>query len=393
MIVERCKILIVGGGPAGLATALTLAHLAPHLAAETIILEAKQHPRHKLCGGGVTFHGDQQLRRLNISLTIPSFIVDRLEFRLGRQTFFIEHPDVMRVYDRAEFDSVLANAVQERGMMLRTNEPLIDLQTREDGVHLTTPHGRYHAQVVVAADGASSMVRRKLRMFTTLGVARLLRSLTPADTQQDAAWRNRTAVFDFSCVQEGIQGYMWDFPCYIDGQPRINRGMLDSRIDPSPVSEREHGQFKRAFAKGLAARSVDPDAVLWEGHPVRWYNAGAEFARDRVLLAGDAAGVDPLFAEGISYAMEYGEVVAAAIVDAFSRKDFSFASYAARLRQHELGRLLRRRVIVARSFYRYRMPLFWKVFWHLAQVASPGLQRRFGAFMALLPPETNGGFP
>lgn len=383
---QNYKIIIVGGGPAGLATALFLAQQAPALAEQTLIIESKQHPRPKLCGGGVTFHGAAQLERLGIHLDVPAFVVDRLVFRLGRQAFEVRHDDAMRIYERAEFDAALARTVIERGLCIHPNEQLLDMTPAPGGMLLTTNRDRYFTPVVVGADGANSTVRRKLKLASTLGVARLLRSMTPVTAENDRTWRDRTAVFDFSCVQEGIQGYMWDFPCFLGGQAYMNHGIFDSRVFPQPASARQHGQLKRSFMDGLAVRGVDTDTVPLEGHPVRWFNPQAAFSQPHVLLAGDAAGVDPLFAEGISYAMEYGLIVAETIQDAFARDDFSFSTYRARLLHHELGRLLRRRGLAARQLYGYRIPEMWSIFWKLATIAPKRVQNKFGAVLALLPP-------
>lgn len=385
MKIHRHKVIIVGAGPAGLATGLFMTQQAPELAKDMIILEAKAHPRPKLCGGGVTFHGAEQLKHLGVEINAPAFAVHQLEFRLGRQVFKIAYDNAMHIYDRAEFDSALASAAYDRGLQIQTDERLLDLRMLPDGVELKTSQGCYHAQVVVAADGANSTVRRKLRLFNTVGVARLLRNMTPVDPRTTPEWQAHNAIFDFSCVQRGVQGYMWDFPCYINGQPHMNRGIMDSRIAPETASERQHGNLKQTFLEGLDARHVDAESVQLEGHPVRWFNREAIFSQPHVLLAGDAAGVDPLFAEGISYAMEYGWLVTQAIKHAFATQDFSFRQYKTTLLQHRMGQMLLRRGMVAKGLYPYRYPFFWTIVWALADMAAPPLQKRFGAALALLP--------
>ncbi|MBK7894489.1 MAG: FAD-dependent monooxygenase [Anaerolineaceae bacterium] len=380
------KIIIVGGGPTGLATALHLARQLPELVDELLVLEAAEHPRPKLCGGGVTFHGEEQLRQLGLSINVPAFVVNKLVFRLGQRDFSVQVPQAMRIIERQLFDAALAQAVQARGITVHSNEKVLDIHPTPEGVGVCTSQGTYQAQVVVGADGANSVVRRKLNLKAEAGVARLLRVLTPVAPEIDGSWQQQTAVFDFSCIQRGIQGYSWDFPCYIAGRPFMNRGIFDSRIAPNQAPKRPHGNLKQTFWEGLAARNVNLDDVQLEGHPVRWFNPQAEFARPHVLLAGDAAGVDPLFAEGISYGMEYGRIVAHQIKQAFSHNDFRFDQYKRALQADQLGHLLRRRAFIAQHLFPYNQPRLYQLIWRLATIAPLALQQTFGAFFGLLPP-------
>ncbi|HMR67869.1 MAG TPA: hypothetical protein PKE64_27985, partial [Anaerolineae bacterium] len=269
---------------------------------------------------------------------------------------------------------------------LQSNEKLIDLRPTAGGVELTTSRAQYYAKIVIGADGANSTVRRKLHLPEQTNIARLLRVLTPVDPTCDPDWQRHTAVFDFSCVLQGIQGYVWDFPCYIAGQPYMNRGIFDSRIERRTAAKQRRGNLKQTFLTGLNARHINLDRIPLEGHPVRWFNPKAEFSRPHVLLAGDAAGVDPLFAEGISYGMEYGQVIAETVRDAFARNDFSFRHYRTRLLDHRLGRLLVRRAMVARHLFLPRWPGLWSLLWQLAAIAPLKMQRGIGSFLGVLPP-------
>src|SRR5581483_10781416 len=61
---------------------------------------------------------------------------------------------------------------------------------------------------------------------------------------------------------------------------------------------------------------------------------------ERLLLAGDAAGIDALTGEGIAVGLEEGPVVAGVILDALATGDFSFAGYRRALRRATVGREL-----------------------------------------------------
>ena len=385
---DAFRIIIVGGGPAGLATALHLAHRSPAFAAHLLIVEAAQHPRPKICGGGVTFHGEEQLRHLGIHMTAPAFHVQSIRFQLGEQAFVTTCPNAMRIFQRHEFDAALATAVAAQGLTLHNNEKLISLEPSPTGLLVTTDQGCYQAQVVVAADGANSTVRRLLGLRSTYGIARLLRVLRPIDPAQTQRWQQGQALFDFSCISQGIQGYVWDFPCFVDNQPYINHGIFDSRIAPQAQAAEHHPphHLKELLAAHLRAQKVELASSNLQGHPVRWFNAKAEFARPHVLLVGDAAGVDALFAEGISYAMEYGAIAAATVYDAFVHNDFSFADYRARLLRHRLSRSLQRRAFIATHFYRFRQPWLWRWLWRAAAIAPAVVNQFIGATLDVLPP-------
>jgi flavin-dependent dehydrogenase len=86
-------------------------------------------------------------------------------------------------------------------------------------------------------------------------------------------------------------------------------------------------------------------------------------------LAGDAAGVDPLLGEGISFALAYGQVAAAAINEAFIRQDFSFTTYKEKILIHNILSQLVLRARLARVAYKFRQSWLIRLGWRLFPLA------------------------
>jgi flavin-dependent dehydrogenase len=141
----------------------------------------------------------------------------------------------------------------------------------------------------------------------------------------------------------------------------MNRGVLDSRARP----EKPKADLKEVLSREMSERGRVLDDYELKGHPIRWWSSKGRFARPRVILVGDAAGADPLFGEGISFALGYGAPAAEAIVDAFARGDFSFDTYATRVKEHPLFVHLRIRTRLARMAYLLNYPLVVSLGWSL----------------------------
>jgi flavin-dependent dehydrogenase len=99
----------------------------------------------------------------------------------------------------------------------------------------------------------------------------------------------------------------------------------------------------------------------YKAFPIRWYAPQQRFAFDRVLLAGDAAGVDPLMGEGISYAFEHGKLAAEAIDRFLGGARDALAGYDAALHRGAVARKLRRLAFAARRFYGPRHRLYFRL--------------------------------
>jgi flavin-dependent dehydrogenase len=349
-------ILIVGAGPAGSAAAIQIANRHPDLARRTLVVEKAIFPRPKLCGGGVTTHADALLAQLRVDVDVPAFPIHALKFIYEDVEFTFRMQNIFRVVRREEFDAALAQRARERGIELHEGEALIDLQRDDAGVSVQTQSGMYRAQIVIGADGANSVVRQKLGLARWDRISRLMEILTPADAARAPEFVDHLAVFDFTPIARGVQGYCWDFPSFRQGIPMMNRGLFDSRVRP----RRPRAELKPIFEAALAQREVELDGARLQGHPERWFDASVRHAVPRVLLAGDAAGTEPLFGEGISHALDFGMLAAEAAAEALARGDFSFASYNRRVAWSALGRRLRFKRAVAHIVYGHRGAWFYR---------------------------------
>lgn len=362
--VENVDVLIVGSGPSGMSTALHLVQSDPAWAERMVVVDKAVHPREKLCGGGVTHLGTDVLAHLGLHFEPQHFKVREVRLVYEDKTYSFQANPAFRITRRDEFDHWLVRKGEERGICVRQGEAVKKIAAHDDYVEVVTDKAVFHAAVVVGADGSRSFVRSRLKWDDESRVARLLEVLTPEDAQRQVEFRDGVAVFDFTPMKNDLQGYYWDFPSYVEGKPYMNRGVFDSRARP----EKEKADLPQVLDEAMSERGRRLEEYKLKGHPIRWFDEDGQFAQERVLLVGDAAGADPLFGEGISFALGYGEVAAEAINNAFAQRDFSFADYRQRLLQHRLFNHLAWRARLARYAYLLNYPWLVRLGWRVARL-------------------------
>jgi flavin-dependent dehydrogenase len=348
-------VIIVGSGPAGISTAIHLVQFLPSIQNRIIVLEKETHPRKKICGGGISVYADYWLQRLGITMTIPSLaLIKRTRISID-QDGYVEYcfdGGGLRTVIREEFDEALVRKAMDLGIAVAQNESVISFSCRNEAVVVQTTNRSLSTRVLVGADGAQSIIRRTLCRNAGIRGPRntcmTLRFMTRADNLNPSEQREQEAVIDFSCTfLHGIRGYAWSFPMTTHGQAWLNTG-----IGGFSTSQKEGPLLRKILAEFLAARGISLNEKQVEGCLLRWFHPESIFSAKRVLLVGDAAGIDPLWGEGISFSLGYGHVAADAIVRALKSEDFSFTTYKEQLLGHEIGQELANRLQWADKLYR-----------------------------------------
>ena len=361
-------VLILGGGPAGLSTALHLIQRAPQLAGRSLLLEKAHYPRPKLCAGGLTPDAEILLEGLDLDVSEVSHVdasAAHFDFEGKGLSISLRKRHVLRIIRRDEFDAWLARKAESRGVEIREGVTVRDVRPDSNGVTVVTDQGEYRAQVVIGADGSNGVTRRCVLPKAPVYTARVLEVLTPArpgphrpSGTSPIFFENRgggdEAFFDFFPVPENIAGYTWDFPTQVKGQPMHCWGIYDTNM----LANDSRPPLKEPLREEMARQGFDLDAYEIQGHPIRWFEPSNPICVPRVLLVGDAAGADPLFGEGISMALGYGKLAAGELEQAFSTDDFSFNGYKRRLAWSALGQTLFARWFIASIIY----PLKWRWF-------------------------------
>jgi menaquinone-9 beta-reductase len=358
-------LVIVGGGPAGLTAALALARRAPLLASRILVIEKGAYPRDKPCAGAIGGRGERLLRGLEAWPDAPSLPVHGMSLagRGGRVAARFERA-LGRVIRRMDFDAGLAVKVRERGVLVLEATRVEEVTRVEGGARVETCRGPIQASIVLGADGVGSRVRR------AMGVppGELRAQVLEVDTERLPGEADDMLCFDAS--EGDFSGYYWDFPTPVAGEILVSRGVYHLT--------REGGvDLEARLAARLDRLGIDLARCKKKRFAERGFELPTRLADDRLLLLGEAAGIDPITGEGIAQAIEYGVLLGGFLPEVIAGER-PLAGWTEVVHRSRLGRDLRARSALVETFFGADRPAVERFFLGHSAVLRAGCRHFAG---------------
>lgn len=317
-----CDVLIVGAGPSGVSCGMHLKDSG----LKVVVIDKSTFPRDKICGDAIPGPSWKSIKKF-----IPDVEkdIDGIEGaqKIKSSVINYQKKDLLSIFwatkayniPRNTFDNYLFQKLKnDESITVFEGDRINDIQRTDEGFILETTKGvKISSKFIVGADGANSVVRRKLgkemKNDNTLGVS-VRAYYKGLEFPSDA---------NYFYIRNNFPGYFWVFPLEND---LFNVGIgYEKELVGREMNIKESLQdfidsdmdLKEKFSAGeLVSKIV--------GHKLPYGGAKQDYSGDGFLLIGDAANlVDPMMGHGIDKALISGDIAAKHIIEAFKQNNFS----------------------------------------------------------------------
>ncbi|MFJ3404047.1 NAD(P)/FAD-dependent oxidoreductase [Promicromonospora sp. NPDC090134] len=309
------RVLVVGGGPAGAATAIALRRELP--GAHVSLVDKATFPRDKTCGDGLGPGARRVLDGLGLTELLKPFHMPMSVAISGpggvealARGPLMEGRDLAGyVTPRLALDDLLLNAARDAGAEVREGVAFEGMTAADGGREQVTLSGDDTTfDLVVGADGAYSTVRRAIGVerpamrHTHIAMRAYGRVTHPDKPVSD------TLRFDF--LESLLPVYGWVFPLPDDGA-NIGVGLPVNHLKRQTA---RHGRKLRDLfdlyvedleRRGFSVSGLERVAAHQLPHAAARTPMTAP-GRAAVLVGDAAATINPLSGEGIFYGMAAG---------------------------------------------------------------------------------------
>src|SRR5262245_22853556 len=323
---ERHDVLVVGGGPAGAATAFWLAKAGREVA----VLERKTFPREKTCGDGLTPRAVRQLQDMGLEPVLAERFhrhdgLRALAHGITLELDWPEHPEFPSygyTVRRRDLDQLVAQHAVDAGATLQEGtealRPVLDGGLVTGAIVKDKQTGttrELHARFVVVADGANSRFGRALgtmrnrRYPQGMAIRGYVESPNHADTMIESSLDVRDRHGN------SLPGYGWIFPVG-DGWINVGVGLLSTFRDYKSVNTTHLMDEFVATRPAHGGTTEEAARTVPVGGRLPMAGSVTPKVGPTWVVVGDAAGsINPFNGEGIDYAYETGRLAAELLDD------------------------------------------------------------------------------
>lgn len=281
---EKYEVVIIGAGPAGLASAEVLAEHGKRV----LVLEKNKEVGKKICGGGLS----RKFLKLGYPLKkLNGKIFNSVKYHFGSKERTIKEDfPFIAITEREELGEYMKDKAEKRGAKVRVNCQVTKISEK----FVIASDKKIYFDYLIGADGSNSLVRR----FLKIPSKKFLFSLGYSVPRR---YENLEIFFDAEIFKDGYGAIF----------PHKEYTQFGITVDSKFYTMKE---AKKILDKWLSRMRFDIGGGKFMAGIINYDYRGFEF--ENKFLVGDAGGfASGLNGEGIFQAVISGKEVARKIID------------------------------------------------------------------------------